>query len=35
MNRAMDEALLPDEVEQILRAFFESTATFLMNQPEG
>jgi hemoglobin len=33
MNRALDEALLPDEVQQILRAFFASTATFLMNRP--
>jgi hypothetical protein len=35
MNRAMDEAVLPDEVQQVFRAFFESTATFLINQPEG
>jgi hemoglobin len=35
MNRAMDEAVLPDDVRQVLEAFFESTATFLMNQPEG
>jgi hemoglobin len=34
MTRALDEALLPEDVRPILSAFFESTATFLMNQPE-
>jgi hemoglobin len=33
MNAALDEAMLPAEVERVLRAFFESTATFLINQP--
>ena len=33
MNAALDEAKLPSEVEQVLRVFFESTATFLRNQP--
>jgi hemoglobin len=33
MNAALDEAKLPYEAEQVLRAFFESTATFLINQP--
>jgi hemoglobin len=33
MSAALDETKLPSEVEQVLRAFFESTATFLMNQP--
>jgi hemoglobin len=33
MNRAIEEAMLPDEVSQLLRAFFESTATFLINRP--
>jgi hemoglobin len=33
MNRALDEAMLPDEVQQLLRAFFGSTATFLVNRP--
>lgn len=33
MNAALDEAELPSEVEQVLRAFFESTATFLINRP--
>jgi hemoglobin len=34
MNRALDEAEFPDEVRQVLGAFFASTATFLMNRPE-
>jgi hemoglobin len=33
MNRALNEAVLPDEVRQILSVFFKSTATFLMNRP--
>jgi hemoglobin len=33
MTRALDEAMLPEEVQQVLRAFFASTATFLMNRP--
>ncbi len=32
MNTALDESSLPDEVTQILRAFFVSTAAFLMNR---
>ena len=35
MGRAVDQAGLPDEVQQLLRAFFASTATFLMNRSEG
>ncbi len=35
MNRAVGEAALPDGVQQILRSFFESTATFLMNRTKG
>ena len=35
MDRAVDQAGLPDEVQQLLRAFFASTATFLMNRSEG
>ena len=35
MSRALEEAMLPDEVQQLLATFFASTATFLMNQPEG
>jgi hemoglobin len=35
MNGALDQAMLPDEVQQLLRAFFASTATFLMNRSGG
>jgi hemoglobin len=35
MNHAMDEAALPAEAARVLRGFFESTATFLINRPEG
>jgi hemoglobin len=34
MNRALDEARLPEEADQTLRSFFASTATFLMNRPD-
>lgn len=33
MNAALTEAEFPAEVEAGLRAFFESTATFLINRP--
>jgi hemoglobin len=33
MNRALDEAAFPDEVQHLLRAFFAAMATFLINQP--
>ena len=33
MRNAIEEAGLPEEVCEILRSFFESTATFLMNRP--
>jgi hemoglobin len=33
MNRALHEAALPDEVQQLLRAFFAAVATFLINRP--
>jgi hemoglobin len=33
MNAALDESTLPAEAERILRSFFDSTATFLMNRP--
>ena len=33
MRNAIEEAGLPEEVCGILRSFFESTATFLMNRP--
>jgi len=32
MNGALDQAMLPEEVRQLLRAFFASTANFLMNR---
>ena len=35
MDRALTAAALPPEAERLLREFFASTATFLMNQPEG
>ena len=33
MHRALDEAAFPGEAQAILRDFFASTATFLMNRP--
>jgi hemoglobin len=33
MDRALNESRFPAEVEAKLRAFFASTATFLINQP--
>jgi len=33
MNRALDEAAFPDEVKQLLRAFFAAMATFMINRP--
>ncbi len=35
MDRALEQAMLPDEVRQLLNAFFASTATFLMNRSDG
>jgi hemoglobin len=32
MNRALNQAELPPDAVQLLRSFFESTATFLMNR---
>jgi hemoglobin len=32
MKRALEETALPDEAADTLRAFFESTATFMMNR---
>lgn len=32
MSRALDEAALPSEPAAVLRAFFEQTATFMMNR---
>jgi hemoglobin len=33
MNGALDQAGLPGDVHQLLKAFFASTATFLLNRP--
>jgi len=32
MDRALDEAALPEDVTRFLREFFHGTATFLMNR---
>jgi hemoglobin len=32
MTRALDDARLPAESDAVLRAFFDSTATFMMNR---
>ena len=34
MDRALLEARLPEDAEAVLRSFFESTATFMMNRAE-
>jgi hemoglobin len=34
MDRALDAAAFPEEVRQLLRTFFATTATFLLNRPE-
>src|SRR5580698_2272366 len=34
MDTAFQEAQLPPEAEQVLRSFFDTTATFLMNRAE-
>lgn len=33
MDRALVEAALPDEVQQLLREFFAAMATFMINRP--
>jgi len=33
MNTALDQIALPDEAKQLLRSYFESTATAMMNRP--
>jgi hemoglobin len=35
MSRALDQAMLPPDARNVLREFFASTATFLMNRAEG
>jgi hypothetical protein len=32
MNRALDEAKLPDEVTMLFREFFAGVATFMINK---
>lgn len=32
MTRALDDAQLPREVDEVLRSFFKSTATFMINR---
>jgi hypothetical protein len=32
MDRALDEAAFPEEVQELLREFFGAMATFLRNQ---
>lgn len=34
MNQALDESSIPEPARATLKAFFASTATFLMNRPE-
>ncbi len=34
MSRALDQAMLPEEAQRLLRDFFTSTATFLINRAE-
>jgi len=34
MNRALEHASFPDDVHQLLRGFFDSTATFMLNRPD-
>lgn len=34
MNAALDESQLPADADRILRSFFDSTATFLINRPD-
>ena len=34
MNHAVDEAMLPQDAAAVLRSFFDSTATFLINTGE-
>ncbi|HEY6905376.1 MAG TPA: globin [Candidatus Acidoferrales bacterium] len=34
MNKALADAALPADVEQLLRAFFEHMSTFMINHPQ-
>jgi hemoglobin len=35
MDRALDEARLPDDVTALLREFFHGVATFMINRPKA
>ena len=35
MDRALDEAALPDDVTSLLREFFHGVATFMINRPQA
>lgn len=35
MDRALDEAALPEDATHVLRSFFHDTATFMMNRRES
>ena len=34
MNRALEQSRFPGDVDQLLREFFDSTATFMLNRPD-
>lgn len=34
MNRALEQSMFPGDVQQLLREFFDSTATFMLNRPD-
>jgi len=34
MNKALADTALPEEADQLLRAFFEHMSTFMINQPQ-
>ncbi len=34
MNQALADTALPEEADQLLRAFFEEMSTFMINQPQ-
>jgi len=34
MNHALGQSRFPDDVHQLLREFFDSTATFMQNRPD-
>jgi hemoglobin len=34
MNHALEQSAFPSDVHQLLREFFDSTATFMLNRPD-